>query len=520
MGQIFSPIVEAKGGELALADEFGETTWAEFDERVNRLLNALRDAGVRTGDTIGILSGNRREYYEAMAAASQGGLRYVPINWHWVGEEIAYVLENSEAKALIADERFASVAQDAIERLPANHLALACVIAADPVGELASYEQLLAAASPEDPPEQGLGGPMFYTSGTTGRPKGVVNSAFSLGGNVAIMPLIGKGLAASMQLPEGGRTLLEGPVYHSAQWAFSYLPLLAGNAVVMRHKFDSAETLELIDRYAITNIHMVPTQFVRMLRLDDDIRASFDGKSLAVVWHGAAPCPQETKRQMLDWWGDIIWEYYGSTEGSIISTISPDDWRSHPKSVGKPVASIEVRVVKDDGSIASASEEGQLYFKNQSGSDFSYHKDEDKTKAAHLEPGVFTTGDVGYLDEDGFLYMSDRKIDMIISGGVNIYPAEIEGVLTQHRAVADAAVFGIPNEEFGEEVKAAVELCDGVEASDALADELIALCREHLAGYKTPRSIDFEQNLPRHPTGKLYKRLLREPYWKDTGRSI
>jgi long-chain acyl-CoA synthetase len=241
---------------------------------------------------------------------------------------------------------------------------------------------------------------------------------------------------------------------------------------------------------------------------------------LQIVWHGAAPCPQEIKRKMIDWWGPKIWEYYGSTEGSIISTISSTEWLERPKSVGKPLGNMEVRVIKDDGTTAATGEPGQLYFKNKMGNDFSYHKDPEKTEAVHLEPGVFTTGDVGYVDESGYLYMSDRKIDMIISGGVNIYPAEIEGALAQHPAVADVAVFGIPNAEYGEEVKAAVELCAGFEPSAELAEQLLEHCRVHLAGYKTPRSIDFEDELPRHPTGKLYKRLLREPYWNDVDRSI
>ena len=223
---------------------------------------------------------------------------------------------------------------------------------------------------------------------------------------------------------------------------------------------------------------------------------------------------------MINWWGLKIFEYYGSTESAIISSISAEDWLAHPGSLGKPLANVEIRVVKEDGSLASAGEEGQLYFRSQMGTDFEYHKDPEKTQMAHLEPGVFTVGDIGYLDADGYLYMSDRKIDMIISGGVNIYPAEIEGVLVGHPAVADAAVFGIPNEEFGEEVKAAIELAEGHLADDVLAEALRDHCRAHLAGYKVPRSIDFEETLPRHPTGKLYKRLLRDRYWEGRASRI
>jgi long-chain acyl-CoA synthetase len=238
------------------------------------------------------------------------------------------------------------------------------------------------------------------------------------------------------------------------------------------------------------------------------------------VWHGAAPCPPEIKRQMLEWWGPVVSEYYGSTEGSVVTRISAEEWLQRPGSVGKATPMVEVRIVKDDGTLAAANESGTIYMKNLMGTRFEYHKDPDKTKAAYLEPGVFTTGDIGYLDDEGYLYMSDRKIDMIISGGVNIYPAEIESVLVTHPQVHEAAVFGVPNDEFGEEVKAVVELVPGSTADGALAEELIALCRAHLAGYKTPRSVEFRDALPRTETGKLQKRLLRDPYWEGLGRKI
>ncbi|MBT4161253.1 MAG: AMP-binding protein, partial [Gammaproteobacteria bacterium] len=345
-------------------------------------------------------------------------------------------------------------------------------------------------------------------------------SIAQIGAPVETLKMMSDGMSGILDLPPEGRSLLVGPVYHSAQWAYSFLPMLDGSSVVMRHKFDEAETLRLIDDYQITNTHLVPTQFTRMLRLDDNVRADFQGKSLTVVWHGAAPCPPEIKRQMIDWWGPVINEYYGSTEGSIVTTVSSEDWLTKPGTLGKPTPIMEVTIIKEDGSPAETGEPGQIYVRNIMGSDFEYHNAPEKTAAAHLEPGVFTFGDIGYLDEDGYLYMSDRKIDMIISGGVNIYPAEIESVLINHPTVLDAAVFGIPNEEFGEEVKAAVELADGVLADDQLAEDLIAHCREHLASYKIPRSVDFETSLPRHPTGKLLKRLLRDRYWEGSGRTI
>jgi long-chain acyl-CoA synthetase len=520
MGVLFAPLAAADADAPAVVDEFGETSWRAFDERVNRLIHALRSAGLKTGDTFSILSGNRREYLEAIAAGSQAGWRYVPVNWHWVAEELAYVLDNSDSRALIVDARFAEVAAEALGREDAPELRLAVVAGGEAPAGFAEYEALLAGASPDEPEEQGMGGPMFSTSGTTGRPKGVVSAAAQLGAPAEVMKLIGQAVVGSLGMPDRGLSLLAGPIYHSAQWAFSFLPMLAGSGIVMRHKFDPAETLELIDRHRITNVHLVPTQFVRLLRLPEEVKSAFDGGSLEAVWHGAAPCGHEVKRQMIDWWGPKVSEYYGATEGGIVSAISAEEWLARPGSVGRLMPNSEVLVVREDGSLAGQGEEGQLYFRNKLGTDFEYHKDPAKTEAAHLEPGVYTFGDVGYVDDEGYLFMSDRKIDMIISGGVNIYPAEIEGVLSAHPTVADAAVFGIPNEEFGEEVKASVELVPEAEPSPQLAEELIAHCREHLAGYKAPRSIDFEQALPRHPTGKLYKRLLREPYWQQAGRKI
>ena len=454
MAQLLCELAEKLRDKPALVDERGTTDWINFNQRVNRLIAGFEGAGLKEDDTIAILSENRREYYECMAAATHCGLRYVPVNWHWVPEEVAYVLENSDAQALLAGEKFSDLAAETLARADCPEIKLAVSMSKNVPEGMLSYEDWIAGCPDDEPESAALGGPMFYTSGTTGRPKGVVSGSFSGGDKpVALMSLVGQAITGTLGLPENGRTLLIGPVYHSAQWAFSYLPLLAGTAVVMRHGFDAADTLRLIDEHEITNSHLVPTQFVRLLRLDERTRSAFDGSSLKAIWHGAAPCSSTVKREMIDWWGPIVWEYYGSTESAIISTISSKDWIEHPGSLGKPIPSVEVRVIKPDGSVAKPGEEGQLYFRSQMGTDFEYHKDPEKTKEAHLEPGVFSVGDIGYMDEEGYLYMSDRKIDMIISGGVNIYPAEIEGILVSHPAIADAAVFGIPNEEFGEEVQ-------------------------------------------------------------------
>ena len=514
-------IAARKGDAIALIDEYGETTWSAFDERVNRMISALRGAGLQQGDTLALLSANRREVFEVTAAALHTGIVVVPVNWHWVAEELAYVIDDSDAVALVVDAMHLDVADKALADPRTGRCRVRIVVGGDAPDGYHAYEALLASGAPDEPDGQTSGGPMFYTSGTTGFPKGVKSALTAVGADVVMFDLISQFFTGSMGIPADGVTLLEGPAYHSAQWVFSYLPLFgAGSTLVIRHKFDAAEMLALIDRYGVTNIHLVPTQFTRMLKLPDEVRSQFDGSSLVSVLHGAAPCPVDVKRRMLEWWGPVVSEYYGGTEGGFLSMIGGDEWLARPGSLGQPLDSVDLFIMDPDGQPCPPGQSGQIYFKSKLGSDFEYHKAPEKTAAAHLEPGVGTLGDIGYLDDDGYLFMSDRKIDMIISGGVNIYPAEIEGVLVSHPAVADAAVFGIPDDEMGEQVKGAVELAEGYEPTGTLAAELIAHVREHLAGYKAPKTIDFETELPRHPTGKLYKRLLRDPYWEGTGRSI
>lgn len=497
---------------VALTDERGSTTWAELNSRVNQIMAAFAANGIAAGDTIAVFAGNCREYYELMAAANHAGVIYVPVNWHFTSDELDYVVRDSGAKLVFVEDRYVDIATpvDAAPRV---------AIRADKDG-FENFERWLGSQSNAEPDTQAMGGPMFYTSGTTGRPKGVKSSSGGGQAPLEMLDMMANGMSGMLSIPGDGSTFICGPVYHSAQWAFSFLPLLAGSRVVMRHKFDAAESLKVIDEEQITNVHLVPTQFSRMLKVDDDSRAAFDGSSLKIVWHGAAPCPPEVKRRMIDWWGPVVSEYYGSTEGSIVSMCSAQEWLDRPGTVGKPSPMVEIRVVDDNGDVVPAKESGEIYVKNLMGTDFEYHNEPEKTKAVHLEPGVFTFGDIGYFDDDGYLYLSDRKIDMIISGGVNIYPAEIEGVLATHPAVSDVAVFGIPHEEFGEEVKAAVTLIDGQTESPELSESLIAFCREQLAGYKAPKSIDYVEEMPRHETGKLYKRLLKDKYWEGTGRSI
>jgi long-chain acyl-CoA synthetase len=507
--------VEQRGDELALVDELGSWTWAELDVRLNRLVHALRGAGLGLGDTVALMGGNRHEWCEVAAACTANGMVVVPVNWHFSADEVAYVLENSGATALVADAAFAGSALPAAEQagVPVR------IAFGGPIDGFADYDDLLASASPDEPADLEAGTTMFYTSGTTGRPKGVQSSAFAVGGDVG--ERLG-GLALLMglyQVPEDGVVLCNAPLYHAGPLAMCFVPWLIGSTLVLRRRWDAEETLRLIDEYGVTTYYAVPTHFTRLLKLPQEVRDAFSGETLRWVIHTAAPCPPEVKRRMIEWWGPVIRELYGASEGAGVGAfVDSHDWLTHPGTVGRALPTCEILVIGADGERLGPNETGQIYLRSLLGADFSYLGDEAKTEAAHLEPGVFSFGDVGHLDDDGYLFLSDRKIDMIISGGVNIYPAEVEAVIATHPSVADVGVFGIPDDEFGEAVKAAVELVDGADPVVVEA-ELRTLCREQLAGYMAPRSYDFGP-LPRTPTGKLPKRELRAPYWEGTGRAI
>lgn len=521
MAYLLEATARRKGDELAVIDEFASLTWTALNERVNKVMNLFKALALQPGDTISLMSGNRNEYFEIAAAALHAGLIIVPVNWHWTDKELAYVLDDSDSRALFVEDKFAEVAARAFSDPKTSRCSARVVLGSAEVEGFVSYNAALVDLSDDEPDEAKRGAVMFYTSGTTGFPKGVRSSRWADEGHVSEFGALGAAVSAVLGIPHDGVTLLDGPAYHSAQFGLSVYPLLAiGSSVVMRQKFDAASMLTLIDQHQVTNVHLVPTQFVRLLKLSDEQKNAFSGSSLVTIPHGAAPCSPTVKRQMMEWWGPILTEYYGATESGFLTVATGQEWLDHPGTVGKATRANEILVLNDEGESCPTGEVGTICWRNLTGADFKYHKAEGKTESAHLAPGIGTVGDVGYLDGDGFLYLSDRKIDMIISGGVNIYPAEIEGVLITHPSVADAAVFGIPDEEMGEQVKAAIELVGGVTPSDTLAQELIAFVRENLAGYKAPKSIDFEQTLPRHPTGKLYKRLLRDKYWDNAGRSI
>ncbi len=483
----------------------------ELLDRALRLAHwMLDDGGVEPGGHVALLMGNRAELVDALLAAQLGGVWLTAINWHLTASEVAYIVEDSGSTILFTDPEHERTAREAVAQVPG---AVAVVVAG-------SELDALATGGRDDPfPLDGPGGgTMLYTSGTTGRPKGVKRKRQpSLKASLTMGAAAGLGLG----LDGGGPHLVTGPLYHAAPLGFAAIDLANGAELVLMPRWDEATCLRLVDERQVRNSHVVPTMCVRLLRLPDDERAAFDGSSLSTVLHGAAPIAPSVKHRMIEWWGPVLTEYWGSTEGGVFTLVDSAAWLTKPGTVGKAIASYEVFAVDPDGNRLPAGEVGTLYTRNVVTDEvFEYHQAPEKTEAAHLAPGTFTMGDVGHVDEDGFVFLSDRAANMIISGGVNIYPAEIEQVLIEHPAVADVAVFGIPDDDWGEQVKAAVELGDGHEPSAALEADLLLFARRQLAGFKVPRSVDFEEQLPRHPTGKLYTRLLRDPYWKDRASSV
>jgi long-chain acyl-CoA synthetase len=489
----------------AVISEHGTRTYGELNSRANQIVRLLRANGITAGDGVALLCANRPEFIEVLQATNRSGLRLTPINWHVTADEAAYVVADSGAKAFFADARFVDVAaKAAAEASPGLKISIAGDI--DGFTDLDSALEGFDESDLDDPT---LGGTMLYTSGTTGRPKGVHRK---LSGTMSpnAMAMIERLRDASAFQPGKDATLVTGPAYHAAPLSFTIgLPLNFGTTLVLMDGWEAEETLRLIQKHKITHTHMVPTMFHRLLSLPAQVRSSYDVGSMRVVWHGAAPCPMQVKRDFIEWFGPVVWEYYGATEG-LTTIVSSEDWLRRPGTVGRPDSG-QVQIRDDKGHILGPGEIGTLYMKAPDEGRFSYHGDEEKT-AGSYDGDYYFLGDVGYLDEDGWLYLTDRSANLILSGGVNIYPAEIEAVLITHPAVGDVAVIGVPNEDWGEEVKAVVELQPGLSATDELADELLAFARSKLAGFKCPRSVDFTDRLPREDNGKLYKRKLRDDY--------
>jgi len=514
MAELLVLMTERTPGQTALADEQTSMTWAELDHKVNQWIGVLRAHGLRAGDRVAMVLGNRPVTYEVLLACLHTGLVAVPVSWRLTAPELAYLLTDSGAAAVLAEPSTAGRVAAAMRE--ARHSPRLAMVAGDqPRDGLVPTEDLLAGATAAEPAGQSTGSVMLYTSATTGRPKGVITGLFRCGAGLDQTRRTVGGLGAAFGIPERGRSLLVGPWYHAAQIFFSLFPLLRGCELVLRRRFDAAATITDFAEREITLCHLVPTQFVRMLALPPADRESFRGGCLERVWHGGAACPVEVKRRMIDWCGPGFVEYYAATEAGIVTTIDSAEWLARPGSVGKPRPPTEVLIVDGDGAECPAGVTGSVYVRRPSKLDFEYHNAPGKTADAHRAPGTFTVGDLGRLDEDGYLFLTGRTIDTIISGGVNIYPAEVEAALLSHRSVRDVAVFGIPDDDFGETVMAVVEAdpAAGLPPQD-LPEALDAHCRSQLAGYKRPRRYQVVGSLPRHPTGKLDKQVLRAPYWK------
>jgi long-chain acyl-CoA synthetase len=484
--------------EPAIVSPLGDRTWGELNANANRLVRVLRARGLHVGDAVAVMVANRPAFVEAYVATQRAGLRLTTINWHLTGEEAAYIVGDCDARAFVADVRFADAARGAAD---GSGVAVRLAVGG-PVAGFDDYDEALATEDGSDIDDPRLGGTMLYTSGTTGRPKGVHrDQAPAASGLSALFGYV----------PGESVNLCTGPLYHAAPLAFSLAaPLAFGVPTVLMDTWSPEETLRLIERHRVSHVHMVPTMFHRLLRLPEAVRAAADVSSLRLVLHGAAPCPVSVKRQVIEWWGPVVLEYYAATEG-VGSFVGSAEWLERPGTVGRPAPG-HIRVLDPaTGEDVPAGEVGVIYLRAPKVGRFDYYGDAAKTSGSY-RGDHFTMGDVGYLDTDGYLYLTDRSADLIISGGVNVYPAEVEAELLGHPSVADAAVIGAPDEEWGEMVVAVVEPVPGVAADDALAAALVAHCRERLARFKCPRRVDFTDALPRTDSGKLYKRRLRDQY--------
>jgi long-chain acyl-CoA synthetase len=497
--------------------EPSEKIWTRGDllAKTNQLTNALKDFGVQKGDVVATVLPNSVEYYIAYLACAQAGFYMVPINWHLAGPEIAYILEDSGAKAFIASGSVPAMEEACQKAVSAINFSAEGCISTTKMEGFVFLDDFVKLHPTSNPKERTAGQVMNYTSGTTGKPKGV-KRALVEGDPDDILSMFAMILSFFDIQPKNNNVHIVGsPLYHTAVLVHSSAALHYGHTVVLMEKFEAEKMLYLIDKYKVTTSHMVPTQFHRLLQLPDEVKSKYDCSSTRTMIHAAAPCPIHTKQAMIEWWGNSIWEYYAATEGGG-TVVDAQSWTKFPGTVGQAWPGAEIKIITEDGSESETGVQGTVYMKLGEATKFEYKGDQAKTKKERLvidEQVFFTVGDIGYLNEEGFLFLCDRKIDMIISGGANIYPAEIESAFLMHSAVADVAVFGIPNEEWGEEVKAVIELNIGHQPSEELLGALMNFAQENLAKMKLPRSIDFIKKLPRDENGKLYKRRLRDPYW-------
>jgi fatty-acyl-CoA synthase len=493
-----------------MADAGEAITYAELDADSNRGARLLRASGLVHGDHIGMLLENSLDFFRVAWSAQRSGIYYTAISTHLKPDEIAYILTDCEAKVLFISATLIGLLAE-IPNLPP---ALRIIVVGSRVEGYEFLDDVLAAQPPTPIPDEIVGSDMLYSSGTTGRPKGVTLALKyePLGTLMPLMSILGEKMCG---FDAQTVYLSPTPLYHAAPLRFAMLCGSVGGTTIVMRKFESEAFLRLVAEHRITHSQVVPTMFVRMLKLDPDVRARYDCSSLRTVVHAAAPCPADVKEAMIAWWGPILIEYYAGTEANGVTIIDSHEWFAHRGSVGRAVVgSIKILGEDRDGEPLPPRTVGDVFFAD--GPTFSYRNAPEQTASAHNSKGWSTLGDVGYLDEEGYLYLTDRKSYTIITGGVNVYPQETENVLLAHPAVLDAAVFGIPNREMGEEVKAVVQLAAGEKPSDELAQALIEFCKERISAIKCPRTVDFVADMPRTATGKLVKRQLRDPYWAKT----
>ena len=484
----------------------GDTvTYGQLDARSNQGAQLLRQLGLRTGDGIALMMENHPRFFEICWAAQRSGLHYTAISSRLTAPEVEYIVKDCGARVFVSSVAKAEIAEALAA--PLAHLDALYMVGGERSG-FASWEDALRSQSTEPIADECEGSDLLYSSGTTGRTKGIKFP--NLGQPIGSPPAVVRLLTVLYGAHDRDVYLSPAPLYHAAPLRFNMGFQRIGATAVIMEEFDAAQVLALIERHRISISQWVPTMFVRMLKLPEDDRLRFDLSSQRVAVHAAAPCPIPIKQAMIDWWGPVIHEYYGGTESNGFVAIDSEQWLTHPGSVGRAVKGT-IHILDDEGQELPPGEQGGVYF--EKGGRFEYHNASEKTASAHTTAGWSTLGDIGYLDDEGYLYLTDRKANMIIAGGVNIYPQEAENALITHAKVADVAVFGVPNEDFGEEVKAVVQPLDMADAGPELERELIAYCQDQIAKLKCPRSVDFEAELPRHPTGKLYKRLLKDRYW-------
>jgi long-chain acyl-CoA synthetase len=490
---------------VAIYDDTGQNrTFGELNANANRVARLLRNAGLEAGDAVALACSNRAEFCDVLLAVLRVGMRCTPVNWHLTGEEIGYVVKDCEAKAFFADTRIAAAATTALAQCPDLVLKVAI---GGPIDGFQDYDQALAPLDGGDIADPSRGYTMLYTSGTTGRPKGVFKPQAAYGGFQAEADR------------EHDVYLCTGPAYHAAPLAGNVrAPLMNGLPIVFLDRWDSEDVLRVIQQHRITHSHFVPIMFQRLLALPPEVRAKYDLSSLKRINHGAAPCPPEVKRAMIEWLGPVLSEYYAGSEGGAGFRVSSEEWLQKPGTVGRMPGPDAARIVNDAGEDCPTGVAGTIYMKVPSVG-FQYYKDEKKTEASRLGD-YFTLGDIGYFDADGYLFLTGRSAETIIAGGVNIYPQEIDNELIKHPAVEDSCTIGVPHDEYGEEVRAVIQLKPGFAADQAMRDEILAFAVANLARFKVPRGLDFAQELPRSAAGKILRNRVREPYWAGRARQI